>query len=188
MEALAIARMLDRLDLYWHIFEVWSVAFWLACGVAAYLLALSRNRSWKIWVALGLLFGPIALIFLGFLPFLGVGEKEFAFSSAPLKLRKCPNCAETIKAEAAVCKHCGRDVLVGSSVKNNLVKQSPTPTARYCKECGAEAPLDATSCPVCLRDLPLKPIFCPKCAHDISFMPASCPGCGSALKWKSQTS
>lgn len=27
------------------------------------------------------------------------------------KNKKCPHCAEWIKAEAKVCKHCGRDVV-----------------------------------------------------------------------------
>lgn len=184
MNSLEFSRMLDRFELYVRVFEIWTVIFWIACGLAAYLLAISRNRSWKIWTVLGFFFGPLTLIVLGFLPILGVGEEEFSLPRGRQKLRKCPNCAEAIKAEAAVCKHCGRDVVVGSEVKNNLVKSNPEPTARYCNGCGATAPLNATSCPVCLRDLPTKPIFCPKCAHDISFMPEKCPGCESALKWR----
>lgn len=27
-----------------------------------------------------------------------------------INVRNCPHCAETIKCEAVVCKHCGRDV------------------------------------------------------------------------------
>lgn len=187
MDTLEAVRMLNRLEFYVRVIEIWSLLFWIACGFAAYMLAISRNRSCKIWAALGLLFGPVALIVLGFLPVLGVGEEEFSLFKGRPKMRKCPNCAEPIKAEAAVCKHCGRDVVVGSEVKNNLVKTNPEPTARYCNACGASAPLNATSCPVCLRDLPIKPIFCPKCAHDISFMPDKCPGCESSLKWRSQT-
>lgn len=188
MTTFEVARMLERLELYVRVIEIWSVIFWIACGVAAYMLAISRNRSCRTWTILGLLFGPLTLVVLGFLPVLGVGEEEFSFFKRPPRLRKCPNCAETIKAEAAVCKHCGRDVVVGSDVKNNLVKSSPTPTKRYCHACGADAPLGSTSCPVCLRDLPIKPIFCPKCAHDISYRPDVCPGCEAPLRWKSQDS
>jgi predicted amidophosphoribosyltransferase len=186
MTTLELARAIERFELYMRVFEVWSVLFWIACGVAARMLAITRNRSTRIWAALGLLFGPATLVVLGFLPVLGVGEEEFALFKAPQKLRKCPNCAEPIKAEAAVCRHCGRDVVTESVVKNNLAKPIPEPTARYCNECGADAPLSATACPVCLRDLPVKPIFCPKCAHDISFQPAACPGCGAKLRWKPQ--
>lgn len=47
----------------------------------------------------GLLLGPLA-----FLLFFVSG-----ITSADQRA-KCPHCAEFIKAEAAVCKHCGRDV------------------------------------------------------------------------------
>ena len=30
--------------------------------------------------------------------------------------KKCPYCAEIVKAEARVCKHCGRDLVAGPSV------------------------------------------------------------------------
>ena len=29
-------------------------------------------------------------------------------------MRRCPHCAESIKAAARVCKHCGRDVMPGA--------------------------------------------------------------------------
>lgn len=79
---------------------------WLICAFGAAFVASSKNRGGKMWFLLGLLLGPIALIIVGF--------------SAPLPStpetaelrgdRLCPFCAEEIKPQAIVCKHCGREV------------------------------------------------------------------------------
>jgi hypothetical protein len=191
MEMLLI-KELRRLQLIINIFEIWIFFFWIACGIGAYMLAVSKNRSGKGWGGMALLFGPPVFFVLGFLPMRDAGVDEFfsLFDPSP-KMRKCPHCAETIKAEARACKHCGRDVFEASSQKQNAEsakterqQERPTPKARYCHACGASAPLDATSCPACLRDLPAKCIFCPECAHDISFKPDVCPGCGAGLRWR----
>jgi len=63
-------------------------------GVAA---AQKRGFSTVGGVVGGLLLGPLA-----FLMFLVSGV------SGSDRNRKCPFCAEFIKAEAVVCKHCGR--------------------------------------------------------------------------------
>lgn len=198
----SLLRELRRLELMLDFLEVWFFFFWLACGIWAAMLAESKNRSGKGWGVLALIFGPTVFFVLGFLPVLDCGDDEFFSLGNPLpRRRKCPHCAETIKAEAKVCKHCGRDVPEIPTQEQATARpqaqrpheqahaappeqEPPSPTARYCHSCGASAPLDATSCPVCLRDLPARAIFCPGCAHDISFKPDVCPGCGSALRWR----
>ncbi len=38
------------------------------------------------------------------------GEMTEVMNRSKPETRKCPHCAEVIKAEAQVCKHCGREV------------------------------------------------------------------------------
>lgn len=74
--------------------------FWPLLGaVIGYAASQKRGFSGVGGVLGGALLGPLA-----FLMFFVSG-----IVSANERGRKCPHCAEWIKAEAKVCKHCGRD-------------------------------------------------------------------------------
>lgn len=73
---------------------------WIGCGIAAAVVAGNKGRNAAGWFILGFFFGPIALIVALVLSKAGPANDE----------RKCPFCAEFIKSEAKVCKHCGRDI------------------------------------------------------------------------------
>lgn len=92
------------------------ISLWLGFAFLVGQLATTRNRSRAGWVIRAILVSPIvALVFLYAVP---KREPEIAKGSASgnfliLKgeeLVKCPFCAELIKAEAKVCRHCSREV------------------------------------------------------------------------------
>lgn len=71
-------------------------------------------------------------------------------------LKKCPECSEFVKEEAATCKHCGHkfsemqeekvDVSEGNKFEEDKVN--------FCLSCGSEVPESARFCPNCGEKIP----------------------------------
>jgi len=89
---------------------------------------------------------------------------------------KCPFCAEEIKAEAVVCKHCSRD-LVKKPKKEKLgkasLRKSLAEQAQGCKKevrkIGPGAGVEKTKkCPFCAEEILAEAIFCKHCHQMLS--------------------
>jgi hypothetical protein len=76
-------------------------------GLLPAFIAQQKGRSFIAWWAYG------ALLFIVALPhalIMSARPEDMERREANAGNKKCPHCAEWIKAEANVCRHCGRDV------------------------------------------------------------------------------
>ena len=87
------------------------IVIWVICGFIAGKISSSKGRTFIEGFLLGVLIG-----FLGIIAELVLSRKSPS--------RKCPYCAEVVKIEATVCKHCGRDLPIYLPEKNDNLKES----------------------------------------------------------------
>jgi len=81
-----------------------SIICWCAFGVVCRLVAVDKGRDPLKWFWLGVLLGPIGLHYL-----LAQERDERSVTERKLasgSMKKCPQCAELVKAEASVCRFC----------------------------------------------------------------------------------
>ncbi len=132
-------------------FLIWFLAWGIVCGA----VASNRGRSPILWFIIGAAISPLALIVLLTMPNLEIerkSEQEAAARRAEAsarqqretiaarELRDCPYCAEPIKRQAKLCRHCGKEGVIAESVPNPTLSGIEEHRARIAE--GPEAVLE----------------------------------------------
>lgn len=115
--------------------------FYIVLVIAGGILASRKGRSVLGWLFLTALC-PLLLIILICLSSLETPKARTMRQLDAADYRDCPFCAESIRREASVCKHCGKDV----EPKQGIPKMQ-------CPRCGYKTPATGTPCVHCGADL-----------------------------------
>lgn len=85
------------------------ILIWIVIAAFCSQIASNKGRSGFGWAILGLIFGPLALLFIA----LASADTATLDKQAVRygEKRRCPHCAEIIQLEASLCPHCRSSVI-----------------------------------------------------------------------------
>jgi uncharacterized membrane protein YeaQ/YmgE (transglycosylase-associated protein family) len=90
--------------------------FWLICGLIAGYIYQNKGRSWGVGCVAGFILGPIGIVLALLSSKSQIGldhqnRKHEADLISRGEMKKCPHCAELIRADAKVCRYCNNSVV-----------------------------------------------------------------------------
>ena len=94
------------------------VLIWICLGVVGAMISGNKGNSGCGGFILGALLGPIGLLMAFF-----SSDNEEAKQRKSGNTKKCPYCAEYVKPDAIVCKHCGRQLSSDSDFDINQFRK-----------------------------------------------------------------
>lgn len=97
------------------------VVFWCIFAVVVAIASNGRGRNPLGWFVLACVISPLlAFILLVALPLPFQETERLSWvERREGRARQCPYCAESIRREAVVCKHCGRDLPLSEPAADN---------------------------------------------------------------------
>lgn len=97
------------------------VVIWIIGALVAGVIGDRKGRHGGLWALGALLFSPLmALVVLALPSLKGKQERAAAERGSSKEFRICPSCAELVRREAQVCKHCGKPLPPPPPVRNWL--------------------------------------------------------------------
>lgn len=118
--------------------EIGILVVYVVFAVATGALAAKKGRSGVLWGLLAFIFTPLVIIIVACLSTDETAKEKNMRSLEDMDYRDCPYCAEKIKREACVCKHCGKDVEPKESIPKLKCMNCGyvTPAGAPCIHCG----------------------------------------------------
>jgi hypothetical protein len=138
------------------------IVFWIGfCAVPA-IIASNKGRSAAGWFFGSILISPLlGGIIVACLPTLTGKLEQRAMSSG--EMRKCPHCAELVKAEAKICRHCQRELPVVTTETGHKPELQLHRIPERCPTCKGE-----------IRTLTLRELYrCPMCQENLRVIDAA---------------